>query len=264
MLFSEYQRYQYARSPLIEVICQLRFPAILTINNGEPADFQEAIRQDFPRYAARQEQRPPKIVGAGGPNPKVEPQPPITNHNFVSADGLWKINLTKDFIALSTLRYTNWEDFALRLDKPLPQFIQVYKPAFFQRVGLRYLNAVSKKRLGLTDLLWDDLIRSPYLGILGEPDVDETKVGRSSLDTEIALEDGIRMKVHAGPGLINGGKQDPEPKFILDGDFSRADNLAADKVPGTLEELHRYAERFFHGAIMPELHEAMGPTPIAE
>ena len=264
MLFADYQRYQYARSPLIEVICQLRFPTILSINTAEPADFQEAIRQDFPRYAARKEQGPPKLVGAGGPSPKVEPQSPITNHSFVSADGFWKINLTKDFIALSTLRYTRWEDFALRLDKPLAQFIQVYQPAFFQRLGLRYVNAISKKRLGLTDLLWDDLIRSPYLGILGEPDVDETKVGRSSVDTEIALDGGVRMKVHAGPGLINGGKQDPEPKFILDGDFSHSGELSAEKLPAALEELHRYAVRFFHGAILPELHEAMGPAPMAE
>ena len=264
MLFSEYQRFQYARSPLVEVICQLRFPAILTINTKEPAEFQEAVRHDFPRYAVRQEQRPPKLVGAGTPNAKLEPQSPVANHSFISADGFWKLNLTKDFIALSTLRYTRWEDFALRLDKPLAQFIQVYEPAFFERIGLRYVNAVSKSRLGLTDLLWDDLIRSPHLGILGEPDVDETLVGRSALDTELTLGEGLRMKIHAGPGLINGGKQDPEPKFILDGDFSRTANLTADKVPDTLEELHRYAERFFHGAILPELHEAMGPTPIVE
>ena len=92
----------------------------------------------------------------------------------------------------------------------------------------------------------------------------QQQVGRSSLDTELSLEDGIRMKVHAGPGLINGGKQDPEVKFILDGDFSRTGNLTADKVPGTLEELHHYAVRFFQGAILPELHEAMGPAPLAE
>ena len=133
-----------------------------------------------------------------------------------------------------------------------------------ERTRLLLLTSAAGERLGLTDLLWDDLIRSPYLGILGEPDVDETRVGRSSLDTELSLEDGIRMKVHAGPGLINGGKQDPEVKFILDGDFSRTGNLTADKVPGTLEELHHYAVRFFQGAILPELHEAMGPVPMAE
>ena len=264
MLFSEYARYQYVRSPLVEVICQLRFPAILTINTKEPAEFQEAVRHGFPRYAARKEQLPPKVTGLGTPNPKLEQQPAVVNHSFVSADGLWKINLTKDFIALSTLRYTQWEDFALRLDKPLAQFIQVYEPAFFERVGLRYVNAVSRKALGLTDLLWDDLIRSPYLGILGEPDVDESKVGKSAMDTELTLEGGVRMKIHAGPGLLGGGKKDPEPKFILDGDFSLPGSTAADKVPQLLGDLHQYAVRFFHGAITPELHEAMGPLPVRE
>ena len=264
MLFSEYQRFQYARSPLVEVICQLRFPAILTINTKEPAEFQEAVRHDFPRYAVRQEQRPPKLVGAGTPNAKLEPQSPVANHSFISADGFWKLNLTKDFIALSTLRYTRWEDFALRLDKPLAQFIQVYEPAFFERIGLRYVNAVSKSRLGLTDLLWGDLIRSPYLGILGEPDVDETKVGKSALETGVALEGGIPMKVHAGPRPPNTPRRDPEPKFILDGDFSLPGNTPADKVPAILDGLHHYAERFFHGAITPELHEALGPQPMED
>ena len=263
MLFSHYDRYHYARSPLVEVICQLRFPAILSIGANDPVDFQEAIRQEFPRFNKVKERPAPKMTMVDGAPKMVQPDP-ITNYTFVSEDGLWKLNLTQNFIALSTLRYTSWEDFALRLAKSLAQFIQVYQPAFFQRVGLRYLNAISKKRLGLTELLWDDLIRSPYLGILGEPDVDETQVGRSSLDTEVALEGGIRLKIHAGPGLLNGGKQDPEPKFILDGDLSRSEQLGADKVPDTLEELHRYAVRFFQGAILPELHEAMGPTPVAE
>lgn len=262
MLFAGPDRYTYARSPLIEVICQLRFPTILTINTREPAEFQEAVRQEFPRYAVRAEQPAPKITGMGTPNAKVEQQNAINNYNFISADGCWKINLTKDFIALSTLRYQRWEDFAAQLDKPLAEFIQIYKPAFFERIGLRYVNAVSRKTLGLTDLLWDDLIREPYLGILGEPDVDEKVVTKSSLDTELTLADGTRLKIHAGPGLLNGGKQDPEPKFILDGDFSVHGNVAADKVPGIMEGMHGHAVSLFNGAITEELRAAMGPLPI--
>ena len=72
MLFAEYDRCQYARSPLVEVICQLRFPSILSIGAKGPAEFQEAVRREFPRYAARQEQLPPKIVP--GPNPTVQQQ----------------------------------------------------------------------------------------------------------------------------------------------------------------------------------------------
>ncbi|NCB63293.1 MAG: TIGR04255 family protein [Clostridia bacterium] len=261
MLFAEGARYQYTRSPLIEVICQLRFPTILSIGAKDPADFQEAIRHEFPRYAARQELPPPTVSGAGTASPKVEQPPAITNHNFISADGLWKLNLTKDFIALSTLRYTRWEDFAARLDKPLAQFIQFYEPSFFERIGLRYVNAVSRKNLGLEDSLWDDLIQPMHLGVLCEPDVDETTVTKSSVDTELTLTDGCHFKCHAGPGLLNGGKQDQEIKFILDADYSVAGSMTADKVPGLLQNMHEHADSFFRAAITDELFNALGPVP---
>ena len=86
MLFSDRSRSNYRNAPIHEVICQLRFPTILTINSVEPADFQEAIREAFPQYARRQDIAAPKISGLGGPNPKVEQQPPVTNYNFLSAD----------------------------------------------------------------------------------------------------------------------------------------------------------------------------------
>ena len=241
MLFAPYERYQYARAPLVEVICQLRFPTILSIGAKEPAEFQEAIRKDFPQYAARQEQLPPKVVKKGNAT-ALEPQKPITNYNFISEDGRWKLNLTQGFIALSTLSYTRWEDFATRLDRPLAQFIQLYQPAFFERIGLRYVNAVSRQRLGLEGELWDDLIRSQYIGILGEPDVEESEIAKCSLDVET----------------------DKEVKFILDGDFSTAGKHNPDAVPEKLERMHRFAVCLFQGAITKELHEAMGPTPLAE
>ena len=259
MLFSDDTRYLYANSPLVEVICQLRFPTILSIGSTEPAQFQEAIRGEFPKYAARQEQLPPKVVSG-----KLEPQNPITNYNFISTDGLWKVNLTQDFIALSTLRYTRWEDFAQKLDKVLALFIQIYQPACFERIGLRYVNAFSRKRLGLQDDLWDDLIESPFIGVLSEPDVDETKVSKNALDVEMALAGDMRLKLHAGPGLLrSNGKQDPEMKFILDGDFSvRKREIPADQIAADLDGLHTYAVRLFNAATTRELKEAMGQTPM--
>ena len=94
MLFSDHPRTHYRSAPAHEVICQLRFPTILTINNVEPADFQESIREAFPQYIRREEAAPPKVTGLGGPNPRVEQQPPVTNYTFLSADGRWKLNLT--------------------------------------------------------------------------------------------------------------------------------------------------------------------------
>ena len=176
MLFSDHPRTHYRAAPVHEVICQLRFPPILTINTTEPADFQEAIRTEFPQYARRQDAAPPQITGLGGPNPKVEPRPPVTNYNFLSADNRWKLNLTRDFIALSTLTYPGWEDFARQLDKPLAAFIRLYKPAYFQRVGLRYLNIVSRTTLDLEDVSWRELFTPAYLGPMAEADLSEDRV----------------------------------------------------------------------------------------
>ena len=263
MLFAPYERVHYARSPLVEVICQLRFPTILSIGANEPAAFQEAIRKDFPKYMTRQEQLPPKVVKKGNAT-ALEPQKPITNYHFISEDGRWKINLTQNFIALSTLTYQRWEDFAIRLDQALAQFIQIYQPAYFERIGLRYVNAISRKVMGLEDQLWDDLIQSQYIGILGEPDVEESEIAKCSLEVDTPLVGGYRMKLRTGPGLIGGGKTDKEVKFVLDGDFSTGGKLTADAVPEKLEQMHRYAVCFFQGAITKELHEAMGPTPMPE
>ena len=50
MISPDNRRYAYGKAQLIEVICQLRFPTILSIDTREPADFQETVREAFPRY----------------------------------------------------------------------------------------------------------------------------------------------------------------------------------------------------------------------
>ena len=101
MLFSNEDRVIYDRSPLHEVICQIRFPDILAIEAKEPADFQEAIRADFPRYLLKKDQPAPKITGFVDGAPQVDRPAPVSNYHFVSADNMWKLNLTRNFIALS-------------------------------------------------------------------------------------------------------------------------------------------------------------------
>ena len=49
-MFSHESRCEYRCNQLAEVICQLRFPEILTIGTTVPDRFQEAIRMDFPGF----------------------------------------------------------------------------------------------------------------------------------------------------------------------------------------------------------------------
>ena len=259
-MFSNEPRCHYGAHQLAEVICQLRFPEILAISEKPPVDFQEAIRDSFPRFVKRMERTAPTLTGTPG-GVSIQNQPATVNYQFSSADGVWRVNLTGKFISLSCTKYTGWEEFARMLDKPLAAFIQVYKPAYFERIGLRYLNFISRFQLGLADRPFSELIVPCYLGPLGEEDISEPGVTRCSVDADMAIRGGCRAKIHAGPGMVKiGGKQDQEVKFVFDQDLYMAGQLKLPLVAGALQTLHSQAFSIFRGAITDKLHDAMEPT----
>ena len=253
------KKFIYEKPQLVEVICQLRFPPILSIDTDIPAAFQEAIRGKFPRYEVREENLP----GPNGPEK-------VKNHAFISADGGYKLSLTRSFIALSTMRYSSWEDFARWLDEPLVRFIGIYKPAFFQRIGLRYVNGFSREKTGLEDRAWNDLIQSRWLGILDD-DMDEADVLKCSVDAEMKLPGSCVAKIHAARGFIKRAirtpkgvqqVQEPKPRFIFDQDLCRVGELPLGEAAPVLDTLHAEADRLFSEAITDVLHEAMEPVTV--
>lgn len=261
MLFSDRPRSHYPNAQVHEVICQLRFPTILSINTVEPAEFQEAIREEFPQYVRRQETPAPKVAALGTPNAHLEQQPIIINYHFLSPDGRWKVNLTRDFISLSTLHYTGWGEFASYLDRLLAAFIRLYKPAYFQRVGLRYINIFSRKRLHLEGTPWSDLFTPAYLGVLGEPDLTEDRILNCGCDFLLKPDSSCQAKIHAGTGRIQSKvpnvPQDPEIKFIFDLDLSMGGNVPCTLAAAGLETLHGHSTRIFEGAITDTLRHAL-------
>lgn len=258
-MFSSEDRCIYKSNQLAEVICQLRFPEILAIQANAPVEFQEAIRRNFPQFSRRQENAAPKLTGVPG-NFTVQNQPATNNYQFVSADGKWRVNLTSKFISLSCASYTCWEDFAQQLDKPLAAFIKIYQPAYFERIGLRYLNFISRYALGLEGTPYSELIAPCYLGPLAEEDLNESAVTRSSVDAEFAIRGGCRAKIHAGPGLVKkNGQADKEVKFVYDLDLFMPGQVPVNVSAGALQTLHAQAYSIFRGAITDTLHDAMEP-----
>lgn len=261
-MFSTEPRCQYNSNQLADVICQLRFPDILTINTNQPANFQEQIRGEYPKFSTAMETPAPKLAGAPG-NLQLQKQPATPNYTFASADGVWRVNLTSRFISLACSRYTNWETFAKKLDIPLAAFIKVYKPAYFERIGLRYLNFISRKQLQLENTPFCELFQPTYLGLLGDEAVNEKAASRSSIDADLAIRGGCRVKIHAGPGLVKrNGQQDGEIKFIFDQDLFMSGNVPVNYSAGALETLHSQAFPIFRGAITDTLHDAMEPISL--
>lgn len=261
-MFQKRPRCEYKNNQLAEVICQLRFPKILSINEKIPAEFQEMIRNSFPVYNVVNETPPPRIIGAPG-NMQIDTPPATKNYHFVSLDKNWRINLTDSFLSLTSSQYTNWENFAKMLDIPLAAFIQIYKPACFERIGLRYLNFFSREKLGLAGTPYSDLFNTPYVGMMGDPDIPEEAIIRSNFDSEIALPGGCKLHIHTGPGRVTqNGVQDKELKFILDQDIYMTGNIPVKYSAGSLQTLHSHAFSAFSDVITDTLHDAMEPISI--
>ncbi len=257
------QRVIYEKNPLIEVIIQYRFPKILALNTKDPIDFQEAIKGEYPIYQLTLENQQEISFAinqnnAAPPVPSIIQKQPVRNHTFISSDGTYKINLTNEFISISTLSYHRWEEMISHLRTPLAAFEEIYKPPFYERIGLRYIDAFSRNELELKDVPWNELINSAWLGAFAC--ADEDRVINSGLDAEYLLDQKTaRAKIHTGLGTIN---NNPERVFVVDGDFMKIEMIRPVDGYGVLEYLHSNAKEFISDVIMEKLHLAMKPEMV--
>ena len=123
------KRVKYKNCPLVEVIFQLRFPTILSINTKQPAEFQEKIRRDYPYYDEGIEEQNELLLNANGKAAQVKTNQ-NKNYSFISIDETYKVNLTSTFIAISTRKYTQWEEFSVKVEQVVKAFQEVYEVPF--------------------------------------------------------------------------------------------------------------------------------------
>ena len=159
------KRVKYNRCPLVEVIFQLRFPTILSINSKQPADFQEKIRKEYPFYDEGIEEQNELLINTNGKSAQVKSSQ-NKNYSFVSVDKTYKVNLTSTFIAISTRKYTQWEEFSEKVRQVVKAFQETYEVPFYTRVGLRYIDVIQRSVLGLSNEKWSDLVKPHVLGVV--------------------------------------------------------------------------------------------------
>jgi len=263
MPFPERKRVVYKKNPLDRVVCQLRFPPILKIDAEVPANFQERIRKEFPIFSEAAELKlefPSAVQGAVSPEMMEKlVQPAIRNYEFASDDGTWKVNLTRSFIALTTTKYTRWEEFKSKFELPLSSFIEIYSPDYFTRVGLRYIDLVKRSVLGLADVAWDDLLQPYVIGMLSTPEVGNSIQDFESKN-EIKLEDGestarIITKLFELP-------ESGEICFIFDSDFFSQSKINVEQAIDKLDYFNLRSSRLIQWCITGRLHDAMEPENL--
>ena len=256
MSFPESERIVFAENPLVEVISQLTFPTILAIAAEPPAAFQERLRDQYPIY---------ERVGPFTANLPAEVSQVLAQfqlptgleamtHRFSTEDRSRQVALTRDFVALTVTDYTRWEVFRAALADVKTALEEIYRPAFYSRVGLRYRDVVDRERLGLTDD-WPALLQTAVLGILSAETGVRSGVRATRGEALVQLDDPPGASVK----LVYGTEGPPENEtYAIDADWFTLERSNPNDVLGLLDRLNHHAGNLFRWAITPKLRAALG------
>jgi uncharacterized protein (TIGR04255 family) len=259
MGFPESKRVIYRKNPLAEVALQLRFPTILKIDSGSPADFQDAIRSVYPEYSQAPvapplpANVPPQIINLmQGMGMRSGP----ARHLFETEDRKWQIALTRETLELRTTAYQRWEEFRERMERARSAFEGIYGPSAYTRLGLRYVDVIRRSLLGLKDVAWSELLKPHIAGELSAPELAN---GADSLSHHLhcRLEgDDCYLTLRTGIALA---EPNNEKCFLMDLDFHTHGRTEIPNVPSVLDTFNRKSGRLFRWSIQQRLHEALEP-----
>jgi uncharacterized protein (TIGR04255 family) len=247
-------------APLIRVLAQVRFTAITKISDESYiADFQEALRSEYPHFQADKIQSVELKVSDGEiEHRKVD----STVWRFFDQDKIVRVSLGSDAISLETAKYISRQNFLNRMHFILSALIDNINPPLVERVGYRYVD-----RLTGTDNVetLSDLIQPALCNVL-QPNLTE--------HIEISMNEVVGRtaegKMIARFGLApKGFSHDPEmappvsePSWVLDVDsFSTncaGNRLEADFLRSELDRVAARAYAFFRWSITDEFLKRFG------
>lgn len=238
-------------SPLVEVVCQVRFPLLLRIAGERPVEFQELLRDRFPEMSVEQS----VLFKLSPPEPPTPIDAPPTIYRLSTADGQTSVSLASDFFALTTHSYTHWRDFAELLDQVQQAAIDVYHLPYSSRIGLRYINRIAPERLGVSG-------RANTLGLirpeLTAPLRAEPLMASNEMLTQLVLSDGLeRLAIRVGFGADDSGS------FIL----LDYDRFVEGQLPlaGVMERCRQYHDEIYNAfrwSIPEDQLPHFGPRPV--
>lgn len=261
MPFPSQDRTIYKKNPLVEVVCQLRFPSILRIKKGIPDEFQETIISQF--FNLKETENRMLTIDNDG---NIEDTEETKVYNFFSGDNTKVVALSHDFIALTDYDYKKWDDFKEGLELAFNAFNDIYSPSFFSRIGLRYKNVIRKELVPDTlDADWGRLIKPPLSNCFVDENLDKDLIkgynGRLLIDLE-----NENAELNMNYGLVQKQESD-EIGFIIDNDFFTKNDCKTegiDNVFTKLETFKRKSHDCFKWCISDELDAAMEPEELPE
>jgi len=260
MNLPRYEWVQFKKSPLRLVIGQIRFTIMPRFEQkGFIADFQEAIRADYPK-AARETvvtyELSPTGVNSGANN---------TAWRFSSRDLQWAVIINEAALTLETRSYPSMNDFIGRFQSLLEIAQETLDITDCLRLGLRYINEI---RYPAAETLedWQELLNPKLVGV-DIANLLSGQINHTLQEIQVSRPDGIFAIRH---GLLSGAAVPPlsneqplETRFyLIDLDYYDTNEYDLNVVD-TLKKLRNYNEimsRFFRWTLSEKLYIHMEPS----
>jgi uncharacterized protein (TIGR04255 family) len=261
MPFPQSERVVFEQNPISEVICQLRFPPILQISAGPPAEFQERLRAVFPLFETETAPGLPLEVSALLARMSPAPDAALVNR-FLPESRDRSVALTQEFVAYSETKYREWTDFRKHVTEAQTALEDIYRPSFYSRIGLRYVNTIALERLGLQGVPWSELLNPNFLSVMNSREVADQVLGvftQAMVDLSQAIP-GAKVIIRFGLHPVEG-----RSTFVMDNDFYIEGHNEGRHVIKTLNEFNKLDGNLFRWAIRRDgrLWAALGPRPLA-
>ncbi len=133
------------RAPIVRTLCQIRFSAVPELVDDESErKLAEVLKEQYPVRGW--------VEGMAIPFTGGESIRPEKFRTFEDADGIWKVTVSPDFLALETQGYGSRRDFVKRIRVAIEAVLAVQQPPKVTRIGLRYTNRIDEPE-GIAELV---------------------------------------------------------------------------------------------------------------
>lgn len=270
MKITNSERVIYQNNPIAEVICQIRFEALSAIEVENFAFLQKSLSDlGYTKYSQEKTYGFQQQLDARGmPIPQAPVSlPQLLIHRFMSDDGLFHVLYCADFISISCLKYSNWDDFLKRIFAVIGAFAALHIKVNVNRMGLRYRDVIEREAIGLKGVPWQELIKPFLLGPFAQNALcdeldDDVNIHSLMSQAQLKVDDSWLILQSALMSSVSGENK----AFLIDSDFFYDQKIDPDllsnfdKLDFTLNKLHSNAGALFRRCITEKLHNALKST----
>lgn len=259
MFIPDSDRTVYKRNPLVRVSCTFIFSPFLEISATPPSKLQSRLRKTFPNYTERPlvDDVPDELLSAFRTIPAFESYFSRSVSCFSNPESQAYVELGPEKLEIGTTGYTSWEALLPVIKEVEAHFRAVYDVGPYKRIGLRYENAISQKKLKLKTR-WSSLLNKQLLGLLGNPNFEQTLVGqriRTILDCSAVHGPETYLKLDHG---LVANDDHSEILYLIDSEFFVTRTVDTNELDPLLTSANRENSNLFRWFVKPRLAKALG------